>query len=91
MALESTSHGTYGTMPYMRKTTVYLPDALKERLERAARDRHVSEAEVIREAIDVFTRTEARPRPVLPLFESVGDPDLAERVDEVLAQGFGRE
>jgi len=91
MALESTSHGTYGTMPYMRKTTVYLPDALKERLERAARDRHVSEAEVIREAIDVFTRTEARPRPVLPLFESVGDPDLAERVDEDLAQGFGRE
>ena len=78
-------------MPYMRKTTVYLPDALKERLERAARDRDVSEAELIREAIDTFTRTEARPRPVLPLFESIGDPDLAERVDEVLAQGFGRE
>ena len=81
----------YGIVPYMRKTTVYLPEALKERLERAARDRHVSEAELIRDAIDVFTRTEARPRPLLPLFESVGDPELAERVEEVLAEGFGRE
>lgn len=87
----ATSPATYGSLPYMRKTTVYLPEALKERLERAARDRHVSEAELIREAIDTFTRTDARPRPLLPLFESVGDPRLAERVDEILAEDFGRE
>ena len=75
----------------MRKTTVYLPDALKERLERAARQGNVSEAEVIRAAIESFTRTSVRPRPTLPLFESIGDPGLAERVDEILADGFGRD
>lgn len=71
----------------MRRTTVYLPDDLKLRLERAARDLQRSEADVIREAIDRFTAAEGRPRPRLPLFES-GQPDLAETVDEAL-QGFG--
>lgn len=75
----------------MRRTTVYLPDALKVRIERAARERAVSEAEVIRAAIDEYTRTSMRPRPTLPLFESIGDPLLAERVDEILAEGFGRD
>lgn len=74
----------------MRKTTLYLPDALKARLERAARDRDVSEAEIVRAALDAYTRTAATPRPTLPLFEAVGDAGLAERVDEVLAEGFGR-
>lgn len=74
----------------MRKTTVYLPDALKARLERAARERKLSEAEVIRTAIEQFTSAQARPRPTLPLFESIGDPKLADRVDEAL-RGFGEE
>lgn len=78
-------------MPYMRKTTLYLPDSLKARLERAARERNVSEADLVRAALDEYTRTAARPRPKLPLFESVGDPDLAERADEILAEGFGRD
>jgi Arc/MetJ-type ribon-helix-helix transcriptional regulator len=75
----------------VRRTTVYLPDSLKERLERVARERNVSEAELIRAAIDDFTRASARPRPTLPLFESIGDSELAERVDQVLAEGFGRD
>lgn len=78
-------------MPYMRKTTVYLPDALKARVELAARQRNLSEAELIRTAIDRFTRTSVRPEPRLPLFESIGEPDLAERVDELLVEGFGRD
>ena len=78
-------------MPYMRRTTIYLPDALKVRVERAARERAVSEAELIRAAIDEYTRSSARPRPTLPLFGTVGDPLLAERVDEILAAGFGRD
>jgi hypothetical protein len=78
-------------MPYVRKTTVYLPDSLKARLEWVAQQQNVSEAELIRCAIDQFTRTSARPRPTLPLFDSIGDPDLAARVDEVLAAGFGRD
>jgi Arc/MetJ-type ribon-helix-helix transcriptional regulator len=71
----------------MRRTTVYLPDDLKAKLERVARDGRRSEADVIREAIEHYTATAVRPRPRLPLLES-GQPDLAERVDEALA-GFG--
>jgi hypothetical protein len=78
-------------MPYVRRTTVYLPDSLKQRVERVAREHNVSEAELMRAAIDEFTRTSVRPRPTLPLFASIGDPDLSERIDEVLAEGFGRD
>ncbi len=73
----------------MKRTTVYLPDTLKQRVERTARERNVSEAEVIRAAIDEFTRGEARPAPTLPLFPSLGVANISERVDELLADGFG--
>jgi Ribbon-helix-helix protein, copG family len=79
----------YGTLPYVKKTTVYLPEALKAKLERIAAERQVSEAQLVRAALDEYTRTTARPRPRLPLFDSIGDPTLAERVDEILADGFG--
>lgn len=74
----------------MVKTTVYLPVALKRRLEQVARTQGRSEAEVIRLALEDFTAHQDRPRPRLPLFSS-GDPTLAERVDEILAEGFGRD
>lgn len=73
----------------MRKTTIYLPEALKARVERLAAERRVSEAEIIRAAIDEYT-DRLRPRPTLPLFAS-GDATLAERVDGILADGFGRD
>lgn len=72
----------------MRKTTVYLPDDLKARVERAADEEGITEAQVIRTALDEYT-ARRRPRP-RPLFDS-GVGDLAERVDELLAQGFGRD
>ncbi len=78
-------------MPYMKRTTIYLPDTLKQRVERMARERDVSEAEVIRAAIDEFTRGGVRPAPTLPLFASLGSADLSERIDELLADGFGRD
>jgi hypothetical protein len=53
----------------MRKTTVYLPEDLKRRLEQAASENGLSEAEVIRAALDVYTLPQATPRPRLPLFE----------------------
>lgn len=80
----------YGIVPYVRKTTVYLSEALKLRLERTARDQQVSEADVIRAAVDAYTAS-ARPRPVLPLFGSIGGSDLADRADEILAAEFGRD
>jgi hypothetical protein len=70
----------------MNKTTLYLPDDLKLSLRRAARNRSCSEAEVIREAIRRFGNQEVV-KPRLPLFAS-DQPDLAERVDELLG-GLG--
>jgi Arc/MetJ-type ribon-helix-helix transcriptional regulator len=71
----------------MRKSTVYLPDDLKSKLARASVESGRSEAELIREGIELVTGRVAGVEPRLPLFES-GDLDLAERVDEHLA-GFG--
>lgn len=71
----------------MEKTTVYLTDELKAALQRAARATGRSEADLIREGIGVVTGTHRIAEPRLPLFES-GQPDLAERADELLA-GFG--
>ena len=75
----------------VKKTTVYLPDDLKQRVERTAREQKRSEAEIIRAALDEYTSNQAaRPRPTLPLFDS-GRGNIAERVDELLAEGFGRD
>ena len=73
----------------VHKTTIYLPEPLRDRVKRAAVERHVSEAEIIRAAIDAYTAPKERPRPKLPLFAS-GLPDLAERADEYL-RGFGED
>lgn len=74
----------------MVKTTVYLPEALKLRVEQIARAQGRSEAEIVRKALEQFAAREVCPRPKLPLFSS-GDPGLAERVDEALGEGFGRD
>ncbi len=69
----------------MEKTTLYLPDALKTAIKRAAAQQGVSEAEVIRQSIRQ-TVGHVRPRPRGGLFSS-GKP-IARRADEFLA-GFG--
>ena len=66
----------------MQKTTVYLPDELKQGVEREARIRGISEAQVIRDAIARFVE---RPKPTPGLIH--GEP-IAERVDELM-KGFG--
>ena len=87
MRYPSAARIMYGTMYGVRKTTVYLPDALKARLERVAEETQTSEAEIIREAIDRFTNERERPRPTLPLFDS-GAVAPIEDFDEAL-RGFG--
>ncbi|CAN5547582.1 type II toxin-antitoxin system antitoxin VapB26 [soil metagenome] len=67
----------------MQKTTLYLPDELKVAVEREARQRGVSEAQVIRQAI---ADAVVRPAPRGGLFAS-REP-MADRVDELLV-GFG--
>ena len=71
----------------MEKTTVYLPAELKTALRRTSRSTGRSEADLIREGIGLVTGTYRIAEPRLPLFES-GQPDLAERVEELLT-GFG--
>lgn len=79
----------YGTMARMLKTTVYLPPSLKARLERVAATQGESEADVIRAAVDIYT-ADRQPRPRLPLAHGRGVTDVAEHVDDVLGEGFGR-
>lgn len=68
-------------LPYVsvEKTTIYLPKETKKRLRARARERGVSEAQLIREGLDVVLA----PQPRFPLFAS-GDPSFASRVDEML-------
>jgi Ribbon-helix-helix protein, copG family len=76
----------YGTVYGIVKTTVYLTEELKARLERLARDTDRSEAELIRTALEEFTDRE-RPNPKLPLF-SRGEVAPIEDWDSAL-EGFG--
>ncbi len=74
----------------MKQKTICLPDEQNERLERAAAEDRCSEAALVREALaEALARREARP--TTPLFTAGwGDPDIAENVDEYLANtGFG--
>ncbi|HUY54469.1 MAG TPA: CopG family transcriptional regulator [Candidatus Nanopelagicaceae bacterium] len=71
----------------MNKTTVYLPEDLKQSLRRMAAVTGRSEAELIREAVAAQVRVSDHPRPRGQLFTS-GDSSLAEQADEALA-GFG--
>jgi len=71
----------------MHKTTLYLPDDLKEALEREAAARGCSEATLVREALRKLAAEAEGTRPRLPLFKSK-HPRLAERTDEAL-RGFG--
>lgn len=71
----------------MQKTTVYIPEDVKRVLGHVAAARGMSEAQLIREALQALTSQTAPPRPRLPLFKS-GKPRLAEGVDKALA-GFG--
>jgi hypothetical protein len=73
---------TAGTIGGMRKTTLYLPDDLKEAVERRARQLGRSEAEVLREAIAAAVQ---RPGPRAGVFSS---GPFAERADELL-EGLG--
>jgi hypothetical protein len=69
----------------MDKTTIYLPVELKSRIRRVARQRGVSEAEVIRESIRSAVGDE-RPRPHGGLFAS--GASIAREADDHLT-GFG--
>lgn len=70
----------------VKRTTIYLPEALKSTLARAAEEEGRTEAALIREGIERLLQSR-HPEPRVPLFTS-GKPDLAENVDALLT-GFG--
>ena len=65
------------------KTTIYLSDEMKAAVEREAKRRRCSEAQVIRDAVASLT---VRPQPRAGFLDV--EP-FADRVDELLA-GFGQ-
>jgi len=73
----------------MKKTTLYLPDELKERVESVAQTEGRSEADVIRDAIASAVAVQRPPAPRAPLpGVKLGDPMIAERAGELM-DGFG--
>lgn len=81
--------GTYGIRygAGMEKTTVYLPEGLQQRIKRVAARKRISEAAVIRAALEHYTTTIERPRPRTALYETgapIADWDAA-------LEGFGEQ
>ncbi|HTM46777.1 MAG TPA: CopG family transcriptional regulator [Polyangiaceae bacterium] len=78
---------TYVTMYGMHRTTIYLPESLRADLANTAKRLKMSEATLVRQALERHLAQVAVPAPRLPLFES-GKRGLAERADAAL-KGFG--
>ncbi len=75
----------------VKRTTIYIPDDMKARLEAAARAEGRTEADVIREALGDALERRSSQRPRLPLTEPTGKTtNWAEQVDDLLEEGFGR-
>jgi Arc/MetJ-type ribon-helix-helix transcriptional regulator len=72
----------------VKRTTVYLPEEMKSAIEHEAVRRGVTEAEVIRSAVEAALKVSPKRRRIEPAIpEGVGE-DLAGRVDELL-NGLG--
>jgi predicted transcriptional regulator len=73
----------------MKKTTVYLQSETDRGLDRLARSRGTSKAEVIRDALEAAVRRAARPR-ISAIGVGNGPGDVADNVDRHLEDtGFG--
>ena len=80
----------YGSMTSMKRTTIYLPAEMKVGIEREAARRSVTEAEVIRGALNDYLTSSEPPVPQLPVFPEGFGMDIAGRVDELL-EGLGED
>lgn len=67
----------------MKRTTIVLPDDLAALLEWERRQRGVSAAAIVREALDAHLARPAGPLPFVALGRS-GDHDTAQRIEEIL-------
>ena len=80
----------YGMIYGMRRTTIYLPDEMKTAIEREAVRRRVTEAEVIRDAVNQHLAEVEPPTPQLPVFPQGFGMEIGTRVDELL-EGVGED
>jgi len=71
----------------MKRTTVYFPEELKERLELEAKRRNVTEAELIRTSVENYLQ---RPRPRGGFLTMDTGGLTSENIDEFL-EGFGED
>ena len=82
----------YGTMYGVKRTTIYLNEEQKQKLEEVAAQTSRTESDLIREGVDqVIDAHRPRRRKPRPLF-ALNDPvlDNPERIDEAL-EGFGED
>lgn len=81
-------------LAYMQRTTVKVPDELDALLRREAGRRGVTISEVVREALERYfdTATSGSPggRRLLAAGAGEGPGDVAEHIEEILAQEWGR-
>ena len=82
----------YGTMYGVKRTTIYLTDAQKQKIEALAGQTTRTESDLIREGVDRMLEANRprfrKPRPLFAFNDPVlDDPD---RVDEAL-KGFGED
>jgi len=73
----------------LHKTTVYMDEDHFRALKRLARERGQPEAVLVREALARYLMDAPRPR-LRCLGAGSAAPDLAQRTDDLLAQGFGK-
>ena len=75
----------------MRQTAVYLKDEQQSRLKELSKKTGRSEAELIREGIDLVWLQYRAPIGIGDMPVIHGPGNVAERVDQLLAEGFGRD
>jgi hypothetical protein len=81
-----------GMLAYVKRTTVKIPDDLDARLRQEAQRRGVTISTITREALEAFLvsgQPPARRRLLAAGAGSGGGANLAERVEQLLAEGFG--
>lgn len=81
---------TYGTLYGVTKTTVYLDSDIALALRQMAEAQGRSQAEIIRQALETFTRNARQPKiPGIGEFDS-GHTDTSERAEQILRRAAKR-
>jgi hypothetical protein len=77
-------------LAYVKRTTVKLPDELDVRLRLEARRRGLTISELTREAIEAHLDDGGRRRLLAAGAGRSGRSDVSERIEEILAEEWGR-